>query len=326
MISFAKALSKNKDVEKHVLLGNGFSQAWNYELFNYKFLFERANFDDRDDAIKAIFKKFETYDFETVMSNMLASADVLESYGSSKDLVKCIRKDAEKLKETLIEVIAASHPQKPSSVTDEQYEMCRLFLSQFDNIFTLNYDLLMYWARNKNDLAPEKYSTDDGFRHPTVWVGHGDGYKQEVFFLHGALHLYDTSTSIRKLKWSNDEELTIVRQVRENLDEGRFPIFVSEPSYKMKKQKILHNPYLDFCFQKLSKLESVLFIYGHSFDESDKHIFDELNESGLEKVYVSIYGDEDSPENQRTKANALTYLSNLTVTFYQAETTYIWGE
>lgn len=326
MISFAKALAENEGIEKHVLLGNGFSQAWNYDLFNYKFLYEKADFKDRDGVIKSIFEKFDTYDFETVMSNMLAAASVLESYGASPEQVAYVRKDAEKLKETLIEVIALNHPEKPSSVTDEQYEMCRHFLSQFNTIFTLNYDLLMYWARNKNNLEPERYTTDDGFRYPLIWAGHGEGLGQQVFFLHGGLHIYDTSTSIKKLKWSDDAELTIVRQVRDNLEGNRFPLFVSEPSHMKKKDKILHNPYLDFCFQKLSKLENILYIYGHSFDESDKHIFDELNESGIKKVYVSIYGDENAPNNQRTKANALTYLSNLDVVFYKAESTPIWGE
>ncbi|WP_367869556.1 hypothetical protein [Vibrio sp. B1Z05] len=37
-----------------------------------------------------------------------------------------------------------------------------------------------------------------------------------------------------------------------------------------------------------------MFIYGHSFDESDKHIFDELKTSDIERFDISIFGNENS--------------------------------
>lgn len=324
MITFAQALDQTEKPNRHVLLGNGFSQAWNHEIFNYKYLFERADFGVRDEAIKSIFHKFETYDFESVMFNMLASADVLESYGGDQALIDLIRRDTETLKESLIQVITDCHPNLPSRISDEEYELGRHFLHEFKQIFTLNYDLLMYWARNKSEIEPEAFRTDDGFRWPSAWTPYREDVKQQIFFLHGALHLYDTGTTIKKHAYNNDAERGIIEQVRANLRVNKFPLFVSEPTYFKKAEKIKHNPYLDYCFRKLKQLTGDVFIYGHSFDESDKHIFDELKESGADRFFISIFGDENSAQNQRTIANARTFLAPKDVVLFSAASTPIW--
>ncbi len=42
-----------------ILLANGFSQAWNHNIFNYQNLLQQANFGARDATIRDIFNKFE---------------------------------------------------------------------------------------------------------------------------------------------------------------------------------------------------------------------------------------------------------------------------
>jgi len=324
MNSFAQCLNDTEKQHRHILLGNGFSQAWNKETFNYKFLFEKADFGERNLAIKSIFQKFNTYDFETVMFNLLASADVLESYGGNKEFVEQIRNDAETLKNSLIQAITDCHPRLPNSVTNEQYEAVRHFLHEFQNIFTVNYDLLMYWARNKWEIPPEDFETDDGFRAQQTWRGYNIK-TQQVFFLHGGLHIFDNGLEIKKHAYREDEESSIIEQVKNNLRDNKFPLFVSEPNYKQKEKRIKHNPYLDHGYRKLAELDGSMYIYGHSFDESDKHIFDQLKESDIETFYISIFGDENSPENQRTKANAITYLNGKAIQFFDASSAHIWA-
>lgn len=324
MITFAQAIEQTERKSRSVLLGNGFSQSWNNEVFNYKYLFERADFGERNEAIKSIFQKFDTFDFEVVMFNMLASANVLESYGGEEKLINQIRIDAETLKESLIQVITECHPGLPNDVSDDEYSIARLFLNKFDKIFTLNYDLLMYWARNKYDIDPEEFRTDDGFRWPLQWCAYREDVNQKIYFLHGALHLYDNGVTIKKHAYNDEEESTIVQQVRANLRDNKFPLFVSEPSYAKKAEKIKHNPYLDYCFRQLHKLQGDVFIFGHSFDESDKHIFDEIKNSNANSIYVSIYGSETSDQNIRTMANARAFLAPKSVIFYNAASTPIW--
>ena len=325
MLTFQEAIDTlDEDEKPSILLANGFSQAWDAAIFNYANLLEAADFGNREGVIRPLFENLGTYDFEIIMKQLVAAEAVLNAYGADEELIQNIVSDKEVLKEALITAISNTHPDLPSEVEDNQYVAVRTFLSQFNEIFSINYDLLFYWARNKYGLAPENYSTDDGFRSQRRWEGHGTN--QEVHFLHGGLHIYDTGSYIKKHACT-DDGITIIEQVRNNLNAGNFPLFVSEPTYQKKKQRIDHNPYLNYCYQALGGLSGTLFIHGHSMDESDKHIFNQIKSSRVSKIFVSIYGDENTEANTRTKANALAFLQRygVEVDFYQAESAPVWA-
>lgn len=325
MLTFQEAMDLvDEDSKPSIVLANGFSQAWNAQIFNYENLLEAADFGDRDAVIRPLFQSLGTYDFEAVSKQLTAAETVLRAYQPDNELIQSIVSDREVLKNSLINAISNTHPDLPSEITDDQYVAVRTFLSQFNEIFSINYDLLFYWARNKYGLAPENYRTDDGFRAQHRWEGHGTD--QEVHFLHGGLHIYDSGQYIKK-HVCTDEGVTIIEQVRDNLGRGNFPLFVSEPTHEKKKQRIDHNPYLNYCYQALGKLNGVLFIHGHSMDDNDKHIFDQIKSSRVSKVFVSIYGDENTAANTRTKANAMAFLQrfNRSVEFYQAESAPVWA-
>lgn len=325
MFTFSQALATLPAGEKPALLmGNGFSQAWSSKIFNYRSIFDNANFGEYDALIKGLFKELNTFDFESVMDRLNYAGMILRHYDPESDVLSLINKHQEALKKALINAISSSHPTYPHEITDEQFTCVRAFLSKFKGLFTLNYDLLMYWARNKKELFPKDYHTDDGFRVGRMWQQYGTD--QEVFFLHGALHLYEYGSLIKKHA-SGDNGNTIVEQVHIKLDEGAFPLFVSEPTSEKKKEKILHNQYLNYCYSALRELEGCLFIYGHSLDENDNHIFSQIQESGITHVYVSIYGDEHSSDNRRVKANAQRFLAKdgCTVDFFDAQTTPVWS-
>lgn len=326
MITFQEALDSMEEGDTpSILLANGFSQAWNVKIFNYASLFEAANFGHRDNTLRALFNKIGTYDFEKVMKYLVAAETVLTIYKADGDLIASIKEDQEELKNALIRVISETHPDRPNEVSEQQYLSARRFLSKFKEVFTLNYDLLFYWARNMRNLAPENYRTDDGFRQHETWVGRGTN--QNVHFLHGGLHIYDGALNIKKHTFSEDG-ISIIDKVRENLEAGRFPTFVSEPTYEKKKFRIEHNPYLNFCYQKLTELSGTAFIYGHSMDENDKHIFDQIKKSSVRKIFISIYGDPQSESNSATRGNAVRFLEgrNIDIDFFQAESTPIWTQ
>lgn len=325
MISFGEAMATVGEGDKpSILLGNGFSRAWRNDIFDYANLLDAANFNDRETEIRKLFNLCGTYDFEVVMRSLLAAKVVLEAYGGNEVLIKIIERDQQLLKDALIAAISATHPDRPTAVSTEQFTAVRRFLSRFDQIFTVNYDLLFYWARNINNLPPENYSTDDGFRKGCKWHGHGTS--QEVHFLHGGLHIFDNGTAIEKHSPAK-VGTGIIDLVRANLDKGKFPLFISEPTSAKKKQRIEHNPYLDFCFRSLGRARGTFFIQGHSMDENDKHIFNKLKQSGVDKFFVSIFGDENSEDNMRVKANARAYLESSTsdVDFFDAQSAPIWS-
>ena len=321
MISFQDALdSAEKYGKPSILLANGFSQAWDAQIFNYKSLLERADFGVKSPIIRELFNRFGTYDFEKVMQKLTGAEAILEVYGADWALLERIRSDQEVIKSALIAVISQTHPELPHHIKDEQYDAVRKFLGRFEQIFTLNYDLLFYWARNKRDLDSPDIGTDDGFRGGP-WEG---PYTQNAHFLHGALHLYDTIGGIRKHAYA-DRGVSIIDQVKENMEGGRFPLFVSEPTYSKKKARIERNPYLNFCYEKLGSVQGAIFVYGHSLDENDRHIFDKVRGSGVQKVFVSIYGDENSEGNIMAQARAKSYLGEQKVAFFKAETAPVWN-
>lgn len=324
MLSFQEAVDSVDEGEKpSILLANGFSQAWDPDIFNYQNLLDAADFGDRDDVIRPLFGAFETYDFEIISRHLTSTEKILRYYDPDNSLIGRIVADRRVLKDALINAISHTHPDLPKRISEDQYISVRTFISQFKQIFSINYDLLFYWARNKDNLAPANYITDDGFRKGRQWKGYGTD--QEVHFLHGGLHIYDTGETIKKHACTEDGD-TIIQQVRGNLDAGRFPLFVSEPTYQKKRYKVTHNPYLNFCFRKLASLGGALFIHGHSMDENDKHVFDQIKSSRVNKVFVSIYGNEHSEANTRTKANARAFIErpDKEVVFYQAESTPVW--
>ena len=85
MAEFVEAFEKLADeTPPAVLLGNGFSQAWNPAIFNYASLLQVATFEDREDQTRALFERLSTWDFEAVMRTLLAAQTVAEVLWSER--------------------------------------------------------------------------------------------------------------------------------------------------------------------------------------------------------------------------------------------------
>lgn len=326
MLTFDEALATlPAGTSPTVLLGNGFSQAWNPAIFSYTSLLQVANFGDRDAEIRTLFERLNTWDFESVMRTLLSAELVAEVHGLEQNIIDTIKRDKEILKEALLTAVSNNHPRLPSELTMAQYKAARKFLSRFSQIFTVNYDLLMYWARNQ-DLEPA-WDTDDGFRAERHWKGYGTD--QEVHFLHGCLHLYEVPTGVKKHVYTGEVGGGIVGQVRDNLNlqPPRFPLFVAEPTRQKKKERIDRSPYLSYCLQALTRVSAPIFILGHSMDENDAHIFEAIRKSTSRQIFVSVFGDEHSESNRRLKANATAHLGGAmtTVEFFEAGSVAAWG-
>ncbi|EFW11815.1 putative conserved hypothetical protein, partial [Serratia symbiotica str. Tucson] len=287
-----KSFSLTED-KPSVLFGNGFSQALCPNIFNYRSLFEDADFGTRGTTIKMLFDKLETYDFEEVMGTLKNAEVICNSYGIESEKTDMISKDQDTLKNSLIKVISSKHPEKSSSIEAEEYKCAKKFISQFEKIFTLNYDLLLYWIINKNEIQPEGFITNDGFWSDKFLYPN----KQKLFFLHGGIHIYNDGGSVRKHTFKGDRDISIIEQVEKSLGEGKFPLFVSEPTHKKKLERIRHNHYLNNCYDALGNINGTLFIHGHSIAENDKHIFDKIIDSEVDRVFISIYGVENSKDN-----------------------------
>lgn len=339
--SFSDCLAKAQG-KRHLLLGNGFSRACRNNIFSYDSLFDAADFQDLSGAAKEAFNKLGTTDFELVMRGMQTAASLVRLYSGEEthSLATTLEEDADKLRALLVTTIAGHHPEMPSQIDDSEYSACLEFLGHFDKIYTLNYDLLLYWTCMKGrELETRR---DDGFRDP--YFGEPEGYFEEGFvewtnssnlqnvhYLHGALHLFYQGGSLQKYCWSRTG-IRLLDQIDDSLKKGRFPLIVAEGGTDQKFERIQRSNYLGHNYRSLGKITGSLFVYGHSLAENDRHILQQIRKNtSLQNLFVSIYGDLNHPANKAIveAANALSTgrpaKKPLNVEFYNAGSARVWG-
>lgn len=353
LMTFEQAIrDSDKYAKRNVLLGNGFSIACDADIFTYKSLYGNADFSDIPEAQKA-FEALETQDFEVVIHALERSAKLLPVYAAKTgDIQKLMLEHAAALKELLIETIAGNHPGIPGEIPDEKFYACRAFLQHFvggandGRVYTLNYDLLLYWALMHDDVPeggePVQLRKNDGFGNDeedpdtdyVVWQGETGANNQRIFYLHGALHLFDAGTELKKYTWIRQGDPLIV-QARAAMDVDAYPLFVSEGQSRQKKEKIRHNAYLYHGFKSLVTVcqttNQCFFIFGHSFAENDDHIISRFGRGRIPALYIALYGNPDSDSNTqiRQRAAQIVLMRNdrypLTIKYFDAASAHVWG-
>ncbi|SEJ71033.1 protein of unknown function [Dyadobacter koreensis] len=334
------ALAKGK---KHLLLGNGFSISCRPSIFTYGNLFTQAQ-PKFNTQLNDAFKVIDTKDFEVVMKSLKNASLLSEIYDKGNSYKNKMTEDSLRLKSILVSTIASSHPTQPNDITEIEFITCRKFLSNFDNKYTLNYDLLLYWTlMHEEPFSSLKIKHDDGFRTPSdgktdyvTWEINNTN-QQTVFYLHGALHLFDAGEELQKFTWVNTG-VKLTEQITAALDKDFYPLFVSEGSSSEKREKISHSGYLSRGIRSFANIGGSLFIYGHSLADNDDHITNLIPESKIESIFVSIYGDTTSQANRNIILKAGKLIEDrkainskkskgaalLSVYFYDAASTSIW--
>jgi Domain of unknown function (DUF4917) len=338
LLSFEGALQRTEEGKvKHVLLGNGFSRACRNDIFAYEALFTRADFRNLPNAQLA-FAALNTTDFEKVMNALRMAALLIPVYApTSPALAVLLNNEAEALREVLASAIAQNHPERPSDIHNEQYAACRSFLNNFKSVYTLNYDLLLYWTIMQRDVGQHLTVGDDGFRTPdegeaeyVTWdVEKTDD--QDVFYLHGALHLYDAGSELKKFTWVNTG-VRLIEQVREALELNMFPLIVAEGSSQEKMARVQHSNYLGRGYRSFAKITGSLYIYGFAMSQNDEHWLRLIDRNRkLRKLFVGIYGQPDSPANRDliARCNMIGATrperSSLEIRYFDAASARVWG-
>lgn len=314
IVSFDAAMAAVENASKrHLLLGNGFSLALKPDIFSYESLFQNADFANAPN-IPNVFKALGTQDFEIVIRRLQDAATVIEVYRADLrgTLADELRRDCAIVKDALVSAIARRHPDRPYDISKTQYSACRAFLNRFDYIFTLNYDVLLYWALMQSEVDNLSLRPDDGFRHPEEgvdlsYVSWQQANSATVHYLHGALHLFDQNTEIIKYTWSKTDR-AIVDQIREALEENKYPLFVAEGSTESKVDRILHNAYLHKALRSFESCcgssKNAIVVFGHSLADNDMHILRCIAAGGTFAMVVGIYGDPSSASNAMLITNA----------------------
>ena len=138
-----------------------------------------------------------------------------------------------------------------------------------------------------DDLKERKIlrKTNDGFQG-NIFKGH---FNQNIFFLHGAFHIYKDNKGIKKITQTADKAFN--KKLEEIIDnESKDILCILESGGK--REQIKKNDYLKIASQKLATLEGSMVILGSSLSENDAHIFQAINQSKIENIYLSTSEEE----------------------------------
>jgi hypothetical protein len=219
----------------------------------------------------------------------------MNAFGSQRITTKhSIQADRDAIRKILVGVISENHPENQSFMDDSTKKNAHEFIEKFTNLFTTNYDLILYWL-----VMSGKEKWDDGFRRiDGDLCFNGFQGPSRIYFLHGALHIVRQGKSLIKLSWDGTKG-KLKQLIKASIERGHYPIFVAEGDSSKKKYQIDNNRYLQKCIQALQNVEGALVIFGLSLDPAfDKHIIDAINAAkGIQRIYFGVYGDDPEMNN-----------------------------
>jgi Domain of unknown function (DUF4917) len=337
ILTFSEALERSVEIDhrRHLLLGNGFSIACRPDCFTYGRLLDDADLSRLSVDGGALFETEATTDFEAIIDALRITSRMTSFYATSDvELPPRLLDDAEVVKAALAEALARNHPGNVGEIGAEEYASARAFLGNFGHIFTVSYDLLLYWALMHESEPPIK--ADDGFRADpgdpdAEWVA-WDSYRplaQNIYYLHGGLHLFEEGPLLKKLTFSRTG-IPLIDQIRSALDAEAYPLVITEGTSAEKHARIRHNDYLAKGLRSLATCQGSLFIHGHSLAENDAHVLRAVGAEGKYKgLFVSLHGDPDSDPNLAIRRRAATVSSERRrrppeVHFYDAASASVW--
>jgi hypothetical protein len=197
------------------------------------------------------------------------------------------------LKSGLLKAIKDLHPEYTKIDPRTLFQLSQR-LDWFEDIFTTNYDILLYHIvlitldRRRRDNNVKGYQ--DFFRKSGIGLAFNDkplpGFKN-IYYLHGALFLHKLGNQIVKImRGSKTEELLELIRLQVHL--GNVPVFVSEGKAKLKEDTISNSNYLSFCRAAFRASRSRLVIYGFSFSDVDEHLINDLNKN-VRKLAIGLH-------------------------------------
>lgn len=297
----------------NVLLGNGFSINISNN-FNYRTLFEHAVNDDLiDQPTQELFDHFKTKNFEEILRYLLVTKEV-NSILSLNDSDHILSLKYDEIRDKLYEVLNLIHPGFQTIQTQELSEQ----LLNFKNIFTTNYDLILYWSiqERRGDFKDFFWSNGNSFNSNNVQTYESCN---KLYFMHGAVHLREDIFGITK-KLINNFNGNILSS--DHLGNLEFPLIVTEGDCNRKLEHIYRNSYLKFCYESLIETTNNLLVLGHSLNkEYDGHILKAIAKSNLQTIAIGIYkGDKSNNQIIQIKSELSELLNTKNVRFFDIST------
>lgn len=267
-----------------LLLGNGSSIAIDPN-FNYSNLFSNAKLPEN---VKNIFDSFHSQDFEYILRKFTQATVINNIFNINCNDIHIAHSQ---VKKTLINTVKGIHP--CIDKVRDKINNCANFIKQFDTIFSLNYDIMLYWAiMQVNDNHPYPLFKDcfnrssfyEDFEEYREYRGNRSNL---VFYPHGNLILAKNEND-EELKLSIQGDNHLIDQISQNWDDHNYsPLFISEGTSEEKLKTIRSSNYLTRIYHEaIPTINDSLLILGWRMGIQDEHIlkqipFDKINHLGI---------------------------------------------
>lgn len=310
-----------------LLLGNGFSIACNQNFDLSNLTQQMASNNPIVNAIFAYLKS-GSWDIEETMRIINQSIDILSCCSRLNpteftNVINELQQFSQNLKNEFIAIIQTNHI---PNIDDGAKMSAFDFINTYHCIFTLNYDLLLYWVTSLNwaTFSDGFGRADDGL----LIFNHNFGAKP-FYFLHGALHLFYSSGDIIKLETSIPYYSNILDEINIRLTNNQYPVCVTAGTADEKREMIKGNYYLSRCFDALCFLRDYnLVIFGTRLKDNDAHIRDAILQSGVKNIFFSVSNNSWMQAKQDLNAfiqNANTKGKNVFFYNYDDPKFDVWG-
>ncbi|MCY7990957.1 DUF4917 family protein [Bacillus haynesii] len=291
LYDFKTLSEKHPAILDNLLTGNGFSIEFDSN-FRYGGLYEYLQTKDFFKLNEQnLFEAFETTNFELVLNSLLKAHTINQTFDKDTDY---INKSYQTIKDILIKAVKEIHPEYYLLDMNKLAWSFNIFKK---NIFTTNYDLLSYWAllavKNKKQIRDGFLPRDDqklSFQSNTL-----EDHHFKLFYLHGALHLYEDRGDIIKIR---STQSSLISDITKEYESGKFPIYISEGASEKKLEQIKRNSYLSFCYQELLNIDGGITILGQGLNpEYDAHLIDAIKKSGVKQIAYGVYATSDTTKD-----------------------------
>ena len=266
---------------RSILIGNGFSRSVS-DRFAYRHLRDVVR-DRLSGTANQFFDRFSTVNFEDVLRKIDDARVIVNEIFGPRDVD--FNQLAVEVQTSLLDGVHLIHPEGPIENALDCDAVNEVLLN-YDNVFTTNYDLLLYWCTRNSERG---FNVDDYFRlgrFDRIDAGARErAFPTSILYLHGALFLYSTDGETRKLH--RGEENALVNVIRTHVASGVYPLCISEGSAEQKLKAVRQNDYLSFAYDSLRNIEGQLEVFGQALDPAiDHHIANAILEANVDVVFL----------------------------------------
>ena len=247
-----------------LLVGNGLSiNIW--PSFGYNSLFASATLDNK---CEAVFAAMSTTNFESVLQSFAQTRVLLEAVHRRRGWLNQLYKT---IRDSLFEAVREVHiPWEDLTVSTSR--VVATTFDDFTRVFTLNYDLIPYWAHLK--CVPD-VNMGDFFWGAGLEFDPSDtdlrGTRTGIYYLHGGMHLWQDTLTGRAGKWQNEgQPILDSLEGRYRAEATRQPLFVSEGTPEHKVRSIRRSDYLSFAYDALEDDTENTVVFGTSLSSPDR--------------------------------------------------------